>query len=56
MTNNPWLGMGWKEAWQTSQQGWTCPKCGRVWAPFVPSCAPCNNPPQVTTTDKTEKQ
>lgn len=22
---------------------WVCPKCGRVWGPMVPHCAPCNN-------------
>ena len=21
---------------------WICPKCGRVWGPFVMACAPCN--------------
>ena len=22
--------------------GWTCPKCGRVYAPFIPECQHCN--------------
>lgn len=21
---------------------WVCPKCRRVWAPYVPGCQPCN--------------
>jgi len=21
---------------------WVCPKCGKVWGPFVMQCAPCN--------------
>lgn len=25
-----------------SNQGWICPKCGRVYAPWVPSCDTCN--------------
>ncbi len=24
--------------WAFRQYGWICPKCGRVWAPWVPSC------------------
>lgn len=24
-----------------SQQGWECPKCGRVYAPWMPSCSAC---------------
>lgn len=24
--------------------GWTCPKCGRVWAPITPGCFHCNAP------------
>lgn len=23
-------------------QGWTCPKCGRVYAPFISECYACN--------------
>lgn len=23
-------------------KGWICPKCGRVYAPWVPSCEHCN--------------
>lgn len=26
----------------TLQYGWTCPKCGRVYAPYIPQCAPCS--------------
>ena len=22
--------------------GWICPKCGRVYAPFIPECHHCN--------------
>jgi hypothetical protein len=25
-----------------NNQGWICPKCGRVWSPITPSCFPCN--------------
>ena len=24
-------------------KGWSCPKCGRVFAPFVQCCNPCNS-------------
>lgn len=24
--------------------GWECPKCGKVWAPFIPSCMSCQKP------------
>ena len=24
------------------ERGWECPKCGSVYAPFVPSCTSCN--------------
>ena len=24
--------------WAFRQYGWICPKCGRVWAPWVPRC------------------
>lgn len=26
----------------TQLSGWVCPKCGRVYAPFVATCHPCN--------------
>lgn len=26
----------------TQNQGWTCPKCSRVWAPHVAACGACN--------------
>lgn len=25
-------------------QGWTCPKCGYVWAPQTTGCSNCNRP------------
>ena len=25
------------------QYGWTCPKCGRIHAPFITGCHYCNN-------------
>lgn len=25
-----------------NDHGWVCPKCGRVYAPWVMSCDPCN--------------
>ena len=25
-------------------KGWECPKCGKVYAPWMPSCADCNKP------------
>lgn len=30
--------------------GWVCPKCGRVWGPFMMACDPCNNPERHTQT------
>ena len=30
----------------TCPTGWTCPKCGRVWAPWV-ICCECSQPPKV---------
>lgn len=26
-----------------AQQGWTCPKCGTVWAPWQPCCTICGD-------------
>jgi len=26
-------------------KGWECPKCGKVYAPFVQECAGCNKEP-----------
>lgn len=25
-----------------NDKGWICPKCGRIYAPWVMSCEPCN--------------
>lgn len=36
------------------EQGWQCPKCGSVWAPWKSSCRVCNNVPIKTGPD--EKQ
>lgn len=27
-----------------TQQGWECPKCGRVYAPFMTQCTACPQP------------
>ena len=27
----------------TMRKGWECPKCGRIWAPWVKDCSYCNN-------------
>lgn len=32
------VGGGWQ------MTGWTCPKCGYSWAPFVAGCTNCNQP------------
>ena len=29
--------------------GWICPKCGRVYAPFIPECQHCNKEVKSTT-------
>ena len=42
---NPFNGM-------LGQQGWICPKCGRVFSPSTPMCLYCGKetlPPQVLT-------
>jgi uncharacterized OB-fold protein len=28
-----------------SEKGWICPKCQRVYAPYVPNCFKCNEKP-----------
>lgn len=33
-----------KEVYVNQQMGWTCPKCGNVYAPNVPTCFKCNAP------------
>lgn len=32
------------------QQGWICPKCGRVYSPYTQMCLYCNNETNHTTT------
>jgi len=27
---------------KSSQAGWLCPKCGRIWAPWIAECTICN--------------
>ena len=29
-------------AFSSNQSGWVCPKCGRIWAPWVHECVLCN--------------
>jgi len=29
--------------------GWQCPRCGRIYAPFVAECERCNTPATTTT-------
>ena len=29
-----------------TNEGWQCPKCGRVWGPIVVECGPCNKDAQ----------
>lgn len=36
-----------------AQKGWICPKCGRVYAPFMPSCTYCGNEVYRTNKDST---
>lgn len=31
------------------KEGWVCPKCGSVYAPWVPSCRRCNVKPALAT-------
>lgn len=33
------------------QYGWVCPKCGRVYAPFIPSCSYCGQEQYTTAYD-----
>ncbi len=36
-----------------AQQGWVCPKCGRVMSPNTPICLYCNNDNTTTATTNT---
>ena len=27
----------------SAKEGWRCPRCERIYAPFMPECAHCNN-------------
>jgi len=31
-----------KSTWSHNQAGWICPKCARIWAPWVQECVICN--------------
>ena len=35
-------------------QGWVCPKCGRVYSPFIPMCLYCGDKGNVTVTTDTK--
>ena len=35
-------------------QGWVCPKCGRVYSPFMPMCLYCGDEVNVTVTTDTK--
>lgn len=45
---NPFNGM-------FGQQGWICPKCGRVFSPFTPMCLYCNNGASTSASSSIEK-
>ena len=34
-------------------QGWQCPICGSIWAPFIPQCLNCNDKKSHKTTTST---
>ena len=36
------------------EQGWVCPKCGRVFSPRTYECPYCNNPEIIKTSTTTE--
>ena len=36
----------------SSQQGWECPRCGKIWAPWISSCT-CKRSTTTTTTTVT---
>jgi len=33
---------------------WICPRCGRIYGPIMPSCAPCNA--AIVQSDKLERE
>lgn len=37
-----------------AMQGWQCPQCGRIYAPFVQECYHCNSFESTLTTTTTE--
>lgn len=45
---NPFNGM-------FGQQGWICPKCGRVFSPFTSMCLYCNKGTSTSTSSNIEK-
>lgn len=36
--------------YDSTQRGWVCPKCGRVYSPNTPMCFYCNNTEPTTIT------
>lgn len=38
----------------STNTGWICPKCGRTYSPYTPSCFVCGGENEVTTSNKTE--
>lgn len=36
--------------------GWICPKCGRTYSPYTPSCFVCGGENEVTTSNKIESK
>lgn len=39
-----------------AQQGWQCPVCGRVYAPFTPMCYYCGGEQKIETSIGTDTQ
>lgn len=38
-----------------NNEGWICPKCGRVYSPTTPMCFYCNNEPTTYKVEWTNK-